>query len=80
MKREDARAKGLRYVTEGRLVVRLVDEGAGVVEADCRGGGAVHRLGHRDCRWFCSCPARGRCAHLVALQLVVAVEPPMEAA
>ncbi len=77
---ENAVEKGRRYLTEGRLVVRLVDEGAGVVEADCRGGGAVYRLGHRDGRWVCSCAARGRCSHLVALQLVVAVEPPTEAA
>lgn len=71
--REDARTKGQRYVAEGRLTIRLVNTDAGVVEADCRGGGAVYRLGHRDGRWVCSCPARGRCAHLVALQLVVAV-------
>ncbi len=78
--REDARTKGQRYVAEGRLTIRHVDEDAGVVEAECRGGGAVYRLAHRDGRWACSCPARGRCSHLHALALVIAVEPPTEAA
>ncbi|MBA3413298.1 MAG: SWIM zinc finger family protein [Actinobacteria bacterium] len=35
----------------------------------------MYRLGYRDGRWACSCPARGRCAHLLALGLVVALEP-----
>jgi hypothetical protein len=71
--REDAAAKGRRYLAEGRLVVRAVDEIAGTVRAACRGDGAVYALGRDRGGWFCSCPARGRCAHLVALGLVVAV-------
>lgn len=74
--RDSAGEKGRRYVGEGRLIVRNVDEDAGTAEADCRGGGAVYACG-RDDRglWFCECPARGICAHLEALRLVVALEP-----
>ena len=73
--RETIAAKGARYLVEGRLIVRNVDEHADIVEAYCRGNGAVHSLGHSGAGWFCSCPARGDCAHLAALRLVVAVEP-----
>ena len=74
--RESVQAKAHRYLTEGRLRVRLVDEDAGIVEADCRGSGSVYALGRDEGGWFCGCPARGRsCAHLEALRLVVAVEP-----
>jgi hypothetical protein len=74
--RENALAKGRRYASEGRLVVRRVDEHAGIAEADCRGSGAIWSCG-RDERsmWWCQCPARGFCSHLEALRLVVAVEP-----
>ena len=65
--RESAEAKGRRYLVEGRLRLRRV-EGA-LIEADCRGGGATYELGHDLHGWWCDCPARGRCAHLVALQL-----------
>ncbi len=68
--RENARAKGLRYLIEGRLVVNLVDEFE--VRAICRGQGALWRVGWREGVWYCTCPAKGRCAHLVALQSVVA--------
>ncbi len=73
--REDFRAKGARYVTEGRLVVREVDEYAGAAIAECRGQGAVWTVGFDEHGWFCDCPARGRCAHIHALALVVAMEP-----
>jgi hypothetical protein len=44
-------------------------------------GGTVYSLGFDDIGdgdggWFCSCPAFGRCAHLIALQLVT-VRPPL---
>ncbi len=68
---ENAEAKGRRYVAEGRLTVERVD--GRLVVASCRGGGQIYRLGHRDGEWVCACPARGRCSHLHALQLVVAV-------
>ncbi len=75
MSSERAAEKARRYLAEGRLVVRELDEDAGVVQADVRGDGAVWTLGHDSTGWHCSCPARGRCAHLLALGLVVAVEP-----
>lgn len=66
--RESVDAKGRRYLVEGRLTVTQLD--ALSIEAECRGGGAVYELGHNGEAWWCSCPAIGRCAHLVALQLV----------
>jgi len=67
--RESVEAKGRRYVVEGRLIVELVD--ASRVRATCRGAGSVCEVGWtEDSGWWCSCPARGRCAHLVAVQLV----------
>ncbi len=68
MTRESVEAKGRRYLVEGRLVVEHVagDE----IRARCRGGGAVYELGFSGGEWWCGCPARGRCAHLVALGLV----------
>lgn len=69
MPRENAQAKGRRYLLDGRLFVRYV--GPHGIRATCRGQGEVYQLGwERRPGWFCSCPARTRCAHLVALQLV----------
>ncbi len=70
-----ATEKGRAYVAEGRLIVRRLDEHAGIVEADCRGDGSVWHLGYDERGWWCSCPARSRCSHLRALGLVVALEP-----
>lgn len=69
--RENAACKGRRYLLEGRLIVTAVD--AMGIEASCRGAGEVHQLGYRRGRWWCSCPARGTCSHLTALQLVTVV-------
>jgi uncharacterized Zn finger protein len=66
--RENAEAKGRRYVAEGRLIVEHVDGGS--IRALCRGAGDVYNLGFEGGRWSCTCPAKGRCAHLVALMLV----------
>lgn len=70
MPREDARTKGLRYLTEGRLTVTRVN--GDDVEAVCRGGGEFFRCGHdrKSSRWYCDCPAKTRCSHLWALQTV----------
>jgi hypothetical protein len=73
--RESIGEKAGRYRLEGRLVLRRLDEHAGVVDADCRGNGAVYALGHDESGWFCNCAARGDCAHLEALRRVVGVEP-----
>lgn len=77
--RESVEAKAGRYLLEGRLVVRHVVGGS--VRASCRGGGAVYELGFSSADgWWCSCPAHvARCAHLVALELVVSMpEPALE--
>jgi hypothetical protein len=73
--RENADAKGARYLTEGRLRVLQADADGGSVIAECRGDGRVYALGYDERRWFCSCPALGRCAHLKALGRVVVMEP-----
>lgn len=69
MSRETVEEKAKRYLGEGRLVVEHVigDE----IRARCRGRGAEYVLGLEADGWYCSCPARGRCAHLAALELVV---------
>jgi uncharacterized Zn finger protein len=70
MARENVDAKGRRYVVEGRLLIERVNDAR--IDAKCRGNGEVWRVGYDGTqgRWMCNCPAIGRCAHLVALQLV----------
>jgi uncharacterized Zn finger protein len=68
--RENADAKGRRYLTEGRLVLEHVD--GRMVRARCRGQGAVYTVTFDGEAWECSCPAPGRCAHLIAAWLVTA--------
>lgn len=71
MPRESVEVKARRYLVEGRLVVREVFRDR--IAATCRGQGQLYRQGHHPVEgWWCECPARGRCAHLVALGLVVA--------
>lgn len=68
--REAARDKGLRYLAEGRLIVQEVVPRR--IRATCRGTGSTYRLGFdaNTAEWWCSCPARTRCAHLWALETV----------
>lgn len=73
MKREGVHDKACRYLAEGRVVLGLVDEHD--VVACVRGDGALYEVTYKASRntlWRCSCPARGRCAHLLAVQLVTA--------
>lgn len=70
--REDVEAKARRYLVEGRLVVSAIT--GDDITATCRGQGGSYDLGH-DGGWWCSCPARRRCAHLIALQLVTCRVP-----
>ncbi|MCU1483673.1 MAG: hypothetical protein JWN67_419 [Actinomycetia bacterium] len=73
MIRENAVAKARRYLAEGRLIVTALDQRH--VTATCRGDGALHQLAWDATNgWRCSCPARGRCAHLLALGAVTAVD------
>lgn len=71
MTRENAETRGKRYLAEGRLQVKAISTGR--ILATCRGSGATWNLGHLNGVWFCECPARSRCSHLWALQLVVSV-------
>lgn len=72
--RESAADKGRRLLTEGRLHVLEVDVETGYVHARCRGDSAeVYDLGFDPVRnqWRCTCvEMKGKCSHLVALQLV----------
>jgi uncharacterized Zn finger protein len=73
--RESAAVKGRRLLAEGRLAVLVAGDPArpGLIVAECKGdSGAVYSLGYdpRSDRWGCTCPALGRCSHLVALMLV----------
>ena len=72
MSRENAIAKGRRYISEGRLVVRSVD--AVSARAECRGDGRIYRVSFANGRWSCDCPALGRCSHEYALGLCTAFE------
>jgi hypothetical protein len=44
--RESAEAKGRRYITEGRLLLRAVDPSE--IVASCRGNGAIYRVGYAN--------------------------------
>jgi uncharacterized Zn finger protein len=71
MSRENAAAKGRRYLVEGRLTVRQGSH-AGVVAFVRGDSGLVYRAEwSSDLGWLCNCLARtDQCAHLVALRLV----------
>jgi uncharacterized Zn finger protein len=62
--------KAARYLAEGRLIVQARD--GSTVRARCTGSGSAdYGLGHNSSSgWYCDCPARKTCAHLIALQLV----------
>lgn len=77
MTRESAETKGRRLLVEGRVVVEAVDSRR--IVASVRGSGAIHQVSYEPGGWSCSCPAPGRCSHLVALQLVC-VAPPLKRA
>ena len=66
---ENVETKARRYLSEGRLIVDHVSS-EGVV-ATCRGGDTIYHMNwYPSTGWTCTCPARGVCAHLRALQLV----------
>ncbi len=69
MPRESVQDKAHRYLIEGRVIVDRVADGA--VSARVRGDGNVWRVRYRHRAWRCDCPARGRCAHLLAVGHVV---------
>ncbi len=68
--RENAEDKGRRYLVEGHVIVTSVARST--VAASVRGDGVVHQVRHDSTRgWSCTCPARGRCSHLLAVGLVI---------
>lgn len=67
--RENAETKGRRYLIEGRVVLRVVRPG--FVDAIVRGSDKFYEVSLRNGFWTCNCFAKGRCSHLVAVQLVV---------
>lgn len=73
MTRENVDDKGRRLLGEGRLTVLRTGGDDRLIHATCKGdSGEVYQLGYDPTRnqWRCTCIARGRCSHLVALQLV----------
>jgi hypothetical protein len=73
MPRENAEQRSIRYLIEGRISVDLVERDR--VRALARGDGKVYRLGwDRTGGWWCECPARTRCAHLLAVGRVVTID------
>jgi len=67
--RENAEAKGRRYLTEGRLLIHTVSDR--YIVGEVRGDGEVHHVTGDEGGWSCSCPATSEhCAHLIALRLV----------
>ena len=70
MFKENAPTKAMRYLVEGRCIVTHVD--ADRVAARVRGR-EVYDVEFAPGRgWSCTCPARGRCAHRLAVAHVVA--------
>lgn len=70
MVRENAAAKAVRYLAEGRVSVLHVN--GSTVRASVRGSGAFYETAHDRGQWSCSCPSLRACAHVLALQLVTA--------
>lgn len=68
--REAARQKADRYLLEGRVVVVSV-RGSCVV-ANVRGEGAIYRVESIGPETSCTCPARGTCAHVLAIHRITA--------
>jgi hypothetical protein len=68
MPREPLNRKAERLLNDHRLQITRLD--GDQVEAVIQGDHGNYRLGHRDGRWTCSCPARIECAHIVALTRV----------
>jgi hypothetical protein len=69
--RENAHDKARRLVSEGRVVVTLV-QGDHVDATVCGDSAAFYSVRHRSGTWSCSCPALGPCSHRLAVQLVTA--------
>lgn len=63
--------KAARLLLEGRVLVACGENG---IEAVVAGGHDTYRLVRESGRWRCVCPARGICAHVVAVGIVTGIE------
>ena len=70
MSRESAQVKGVRLLTEGRVVVE--GAGRGFFAAAVRGNGEIHAVTFGRGGWHCTCPARSTCSHLIACWAIAA--------
>lgn len=70
MSRETAPVKAGRLLVEGSVVVRLA--GPEQVTATVQGSTGQHEVSWGRGGWFCTCPARSTCSHLLAVELVTA--------
>jgi uncharacterized Zn finger protein len=72
--RETAATRARRLLIEGRVMLQRIDDHG--LLASVRGdSGAVRSVAFHLGQWSCDCPARGeRCAHVRAVQLVVAID------
>lgn len=78
MSRENAAAKARRLLVEARVRILSANEDNGHVSAEVRGDTArVYAVDYEagEGGWSCTCPARGACAHLQAVQLIFVVAP-----
>ncbi len=75
--REDARAKAIRMLGEGRILLEHV-RGRTVVASVRGDSGAVYRVAHSSGSWSCDCDARSTCSHVRAVMLVTAPVRPEE--
>ncbi len=68
MTRENAYDKGRRYLCEGRVIVRRVDETG--IEATVRGTGELYKVAwSRSAHWRCNCQSVAWCSHMYAVAL-----------
>lgn len=66
--RESVDVKARRYLCEGRVLIRHVDQST--VVARVRGSDSYYRVVGDEHGWLCDCPARRICAHETAVMLV----------
>jgi len=75
--RELAPDKARRYLVAGRVVIRRITPRT--VMAQVRGDGEMYTVIGDPAGWSCTCPARGRCCHQIAVGLVVDLSPELAA-
>ena len=66
--RESVETKAERYLIQGRVSIVSADDRS--ITASVKGDSGHYTAARNHSRWACSCPARGRCCHLLALQRV----------